>query len=82
MKPLEHRTQNQTDDDAERIGFLIELHCVLEPVLHRCSSYGTDRGNGIAMDLYVVPLHPTPGICIEISETPAALGNDTQLPNR
>jgi hypothetical protein len=53
MKPLEHRTQNQTDADAERIGFLIELHCVLEPVLHRCSSYGTDRGNGIAMDLYV-----------------------------
>jgi len=29
-KPLEHRTQNQTDADAERIGFLIELHCVLE----------------------------------------------------
>src|SRR3984893_12352019 len=50
---MEHRTQNQTDADAERIGFLIELHCVLEPVLHRCSSYGTDRGNGIAMDLYV-----------------------------
>src|ERR1700731_3830758 len=49
MKPLEHHTQNQTDADAERIGFLIELHCVLEPVLHRCSSYGTDRGNGTAM---------------------------------
>jgi hypothetical protein len=26
------------------LGFLIELHCVLEPVLHRCSSYRTDRG--------------------------------------
>src|ERR1700719_4389820 len=74
MNPLEHHTQNQTDADAERIGFLIELHCVLEPVLHRCSSYGTDRGNSIAMDLYVVslPLHPTPGICIGISESPAA----------
>ena len=44
MKPLEHRTQNQTDADAERIGFLIELHCVLEPVLHRCSSYGRIGG--------------------------------------
>ena len=55
-------------------------HCVLEPVLHRCSSYGTDRGNGTAMHLYVssLPLHPTPGICIGISESPAALGNDTQ----
>src|ERR1700722_8991197 len=38
MKPLEHHTQNQTDADAEGIGFLIELHCVLEPVLHCCSS--------------------------------------------
>src|SRR5580704_8678152 len=32
------------------------------------------------MHLYVssLPLHPIPGICIGISESPAALGNDTQ----
>jgi hypothetical protein len=53
MMPLEHRSQNQTDADAEPIGYLIELHCVCESVLERCSSYGTDWGNGIAMDLYV-----------------------------
>ena len=63
MKPLEHHTQNQTDADAERIGFLIELHCVLEPVLHRCSSYGTDPGNGQGRErtllMMVTPLAAT-----------------------
>ena len=37
MKPLEHRVKTKTDADAERIGFLIELHCVLEWVLQCCS---------------------------------------------
>ena len=53
MKPLEHRSQNQTDADAEPIGYLIELHCVLESGVALLQYYGTDRGNGIAMGLYV-----------------------------
>ena len=53
MKPLEHRTQSQTDGDAERIGFLIELHCVLESCVALLQYYERDRGNGIAMHLYV-----------------------------
>ena len=82
MKLLEHRTQNQTVANPERIGFLIELHCVLKPVLHRCSSYGTYRGTvryGSSWPVPLVQLNAA-GVCIGISESPAALSDDTHLP--
>ena len=82
MKPLQHRTQNQTDADAERIGFLIELHCVLELVLQCCSI--TNRiGGTVLLWIFMSPTPPSnTGYLHRDLGEPGRVGNDTQCANR